>query len=346
MNKITSILTPCVLTCLVSISASAEDDQIYMKRGAGISGQIGASKQAKIAIESRGQTQTINVNEVRLVTFADEPQELRQGRARAVGGNFDSALDDLKRVNPAGIEREIVKRDLQFYLALCEGRLALSAGGDKAEATASMLAFVRAAPSNFHFYEAAMLLGDLAVGQGDYASAVKYYGVIASNAPFPEYQMNALLAEARALLAQERFAEAEAKFDSVVGQKSDSPEAKRQKLLAQVGKGRCLAETGSPEEGMELIEKIISENDATDSELFGRAYNAHGDCLRKAGKPKEALMSYLHVDVLFYSDPEIHAESLYHLSKLWATMKKPDRAASTRNLLDQRYSGSAWAKRE
>ena len=54
----------------------------------------------------------------------------------------------------------------------------------------------------------------------------------------------------------------------------------------------------------------------------------------------------MHVDVLFYSDPEIHAESLYHLSNLWASIKKPDRAAASRNLLQQRYSGSIWAKRE
>ena len=84
----------------------------------------------------------------------------------------------------------------------------------------------------------------------------------------------------------------------------------------------------------------------TDAELFGRAYNAHGDCLQKAGKPKEALMSYLHVDVLFYSDPDIHAESLYHLSRLWEETKKPDRAATTQNLLQQRYSGSVWARME
>ena len=346
MNRTTFFSTCCLLSCLGSALAIAEDDQVYMKRGVAIAGSIAGSTPAQIAIESRGQQQAVNINEIRLVTFGDEPQELRQGRARAAGGKFDSGLADLKRVNPASIERDIVKRDLQFYLAFCEGKLALTAGGDKAKATQSMLAFVKAAPTSFHFFDAAMLLGDLAVGQSDFAGAVKYYGAIASRAPWPEYKMHASLAEARALVAQEKFTEAEQKFDSVISQKSDSPDAKRQVLLAQVGKGRCLAETNTPQAGLELIETIIAENDATDAELFGRAYNAHGDCLQKSGKPEEALMSYLHVDVLFYSDPEIHAESLYHLSKLWAKVKKPDRAASTRNLLDQRYSGSIWAKRD
>ena len=127
---------------------------------------------------------------------------------------------------------------------------------------------------------------------------------------------------------------------------ANTVESKRQKLLAQVGKARCLAETGSPQDGISLIEDLIKENDSSDMELFGRAYNALGDCLQKSGKQKDAIMAYLHVDVLFYADPEIHAESLHHLSKLWAEVKKPDRAASARNLLEQRYAGSVWAKKE
>ncbi len=346
MNRNPSIIAACLCCCLIALPARGEDDQLYMKRGPTVSGTVSATTPVQVAIESRGANRSVNVNEIRLITFGDEPQELRQGRARALGGKYEAALGDLKRVNPAGIERGVIQQDLQYYLALCEGRVALSSGGDKAKAVATMLGFVRAAPSSYHFFDAAMLLGDLSVGQADYDGAVKYYGAVASKAPWPEYRMNAALSQARVLVAQEKFAAAQAQFDSVIQMESDTPEANRQKLLAQVGKGRCLAETKSPEAGIQLIEKIIAENEATDAELFGRAYNAHGDCLQKAGKPKAALMSYLHVDVLFYSNPEIHAESLYHLSKLWETIKQPDRAASTRNLLDQRYAGSAWAKRQ
>jgi hypothetical protein len=56
-------------------------------------------------------------------------------------------------------------------------------------------------------------------------------------------------------------------------------------------------------------------------------------------------MAYLHVDVLFYADPEIHAESLYHLTRLWADIKNNDRSVAARKLLDERYSGSIWASK-
>ena len=115
--------------------------------------------------------------------------------------------------------------------------------------------------------------------------------------------------------------------------------------MAKAGKASCLAGTGSPAEGITIAEKLITENSPeNNAELFGRTYNALGACYLKAGKPKDALMAYLHVDVLFYSDSEVHAEALYNLSKLWLSLKKQDRADNARNLLTDRYAGSVWAK--
>ena len=301
--------------------AVAEDDQVFMKRGAAVRGKIGQVSPPQIEISVNGANKRLNTNEIRLINFSDEPTELRQGRARAVAGKYDAALSDLKRVDAASITRPLVKRDLQFYLALCQGRLAIDSGAGKAQATEKMLAFVRADANSHHFFQAADLLGDLAVAQGDFDNAVKYYGAIASKAPWPDYRLSAEVSEADALVKQERFADAQKKYESIESQKADTPEVERLKLLAQVGRGRCLAETASADEGIAVIEQLILEHDATDTELFGRAYNALGDCLQTANKPKDALMAYLHVDVLFYGDSEIHAESLYHLSKLWLTAK-------------------------
>ena len=155
-----------------------------------------------------------------------------------------------------------------------------------------------------------------------------------------------MMSEARALIAQGDFASAQKKYEGVLAVTSDTKQARRQKLFAQVGKARCLAETSTPDQGIAMIEEIIAKNDASDTELFGRAYNAHGDCLQKAGKTKDALMAYLHVDVLFYSDSEIHAESLFHLIKLWAAIKNNDRSVAARKLLDERYAGSIWASKQ
>ncbi|MEX0818226.1 MAG: tetratricopeptide repeat protein, partial [Pirellulaceae bacterium] len=334
-----------VASCLAG-EAAAQFDQVYGFRGSPTNGVISDnSSPTEVVIEVQGSQRSIPVNEIRRITLADDPPELRRGRDNILAGQIESGYDDLRKVNPADIKRDLTKADLQYYLAYCQGKLALTGGGDKAAAAKAMLAFVGANPTSFHFFEAAELLGDLAVSLESYDGAAKYYGALADKAPWPDYKMRGAVLKARALMRKGDFAGALSEFEAVIGSRVDTPEAMQQKLLAQAGKASCLAGTGSPEEGIAIAEEIITKNSPeNNSELFGRTYNALGASYLKAGKPKEALMAYLHVDVLFYAHPEVHAEALYNLSKLWLTLKKQDRADSARNLLTDRYAGSVWAK--
>ena len=128
----------------------------------------------------------------------------------------------------------------------------------------------------------------------------------------------------------------------------DTPAAMQQKQLAQVGVAACMAETGNHAQGIQIVDGLIAKNNPEqDRILFGRAYNALGRCHMQSGNTKEALMAYLHTHILFYSEPDTHAEALYYLSQLWndASIKKADRAVSARSLLRERYAGSSWAKK-
>ena len=55
-------------------------------------------------------------------------------------------------------------------------------------------------------------------------------------------------------------------------------------------------------------------------------------------------MAFLHVDVLYSTVPEAHAEALSHLVPLWQATGQADRARESRELLQQKYSRSKWAK--
>ena len=318
-------------------------DEIRLLNGSRIEGQIKSATPSEISIDTKGGARKAAVNEIKYVTFSGEPPELTSGRNRILGGKLEQGMADLKKLKPADIKNPMILRDLQFFLAKGESELALSGSGDKGKAINSLLAFVRGAATNFHFFEAADLLGDLSLAQGDYDGAVRYYGAISSKAPWAEVKMQATMSEARALILKGDFATAQQKYELVEKSKSDTKESRRQKIFAMLGRGRCLAETASPKEAIDVIEGVIAENDAEDAELFGRAYNALGDSWQKAGQTKEALMAYLHVDLLYYSDPDIHAESLFHLSKLWDATKNSDRAVAAKKLLTDRYGGSIWA---
>lgn len=343
--------TPTVAALLMagSFLAAAQaqtTDMIYLlKGGAPVKGSVTTITKNDVTLSLGGVERTIPSNEIGRLVFADEPNELSNARNAVVAKNYNSAIEELKKVAPANLTSEYMRHDAAYYRAFCELRIAMSEGGDKTKAETDMLNFLRAAPESYHFYEAAELLGDLAVATGKYENAERYYGSIA-RAPFPDFQMRSNNAVGRAMIAQKKFPEALTRFEAVLAAEVSNAEATQQKLMASVGKAQCLAETGKPDEGVKMVEDIIAKNDPQDVKLFGRAYNALGACQLKANRPKDALLAYLHTDVLFYADGEAHAEALYNLTKLWSSLNKADRATQARATLRERYAGSLWNSKE
>ncbi len=58
------------------------------------------------------------------------------------------------------------------------------------------------------------------------------------------------------------------------------------------------------------VREVIQGNPAEDAASQAPAYNTLGDCLRAANRPKEALIAYLHTDMLYSKDKEEHPRAL------------------------------------
>jgi len=114
------------------------------------------------------------------------------------------------------------------------------------------------------------------------------------------------------------------------------PHCPRCKAAAQVG-------GGNSDEAIKSVEAIIAKADPENVELHARAYNILGNAYRRAGKKKEALLAFLHVDLLYSKFPDQHAEALANLATLWAEVDKADRAAQARGVLKEKYPDSVWA---
>lgn len=341
-HLLVAVLAAIVLLISAGGPAYGQLDQVFLSKGAPSRGIITAMGRDQIALDVSGVMRTIQVNEIARITYADEPSELASARNATLQRNYNQAAAELKKLEGVQIGRDLVRQDIEYYKALTLARLAMTAGGDKDAATAALVNFARGAQQNYHFYEAARLLGDLAMSSGKHADAVRYYGPLAA-APWPDFKMQAASAIGRALAADKKFDEALAQFESVLANEAATPEAAQQKLLATVGKATCLAETGKAAEAVDMLQEIINKNDPQDASLFARTYNALGACYLKLNMPKEALLAFLHTDILFSADADAHAESLYHLSKLWDSMNKKERAASARTTLSEKYAGSIWA---
>jgi tetratricopeptide (TPR) repeat protein len=333
--------------CVVP-AAYGQVDQVFLAKGAPTRGTVTAITRDQVSLDVSGAARQIPTNEVTRIAYGDEPAELNTARNAALQKNYATAAAELKKVDAAKIGRDFGKHDLEFYKALCQAKQAMTEGGDKNAALTAMLNFVKAAPQSYHFYEAAEVLGDLSMAAGKYSDAAsRYYGTTGvAGAPWPDYQMRGNIAVARALIADKQFDPALAKYEAVIASELSTPEATRQKQLAVAGKAVCLAETGKAEEGLALLQDLINKNDPQDVPLFARTYNALGKCYQKLNKPKDAVLAYLHTDVLFYTDADSHAEALYNLSKLWGDVNKQDRAVAARTTLKERYAGTVWASLE
>ncbi len=328
------------------VAVNAQSDQIFNLKGTPISGTVSSMTPDEVVMTVGGSDRKFPITEIKRLTFGDDPTELRRARDSVANGQLEAALEDLKKIDPDNLRREYVKQDYDFYKAFCHGKLALLGGAEKPAAVTQLRAFMTATKgTNYHAYEAAELLGDLAMSLESYDNALKFYAFLGRSS-IPDNQLRAATLEGRALLAQNKPTEALQKFEGVISHITDDPAANRQKLFAAIGKAVCLAETGAGDEGLKLVEEIIAQNDSQDTQLFARAYNALGICHLKAKRPKDALLAFLHVDLLFSDQDDAHAEALYHLAKLWTDLNNLDRSIKARGTLTSRYAGSSWAKKQ
>ena len=334
---------------LTSVSYGQQQfDSVFGDRGTPTYGTIEEVSRTQISINTNSGKKLFPVNEIQKVTFKGEPRELRNARDAIIKGQLESAQADLGKISTADIARPEILQDIEFYKAYCDGRLALVGGGDKGAAVRALRAFETnvANQNSYHYYAAMELLGDLAVALSSYDNGIRYYGKL-SEAPWPDYQLRASLLQAHAMVASGLYSDALAKYEEVLASSVDDARAREQKLVATLGKAVCIAETGEAQSAIDSVTKIIEENDSREKpQLFARAYNALGTCYLKANKPQDALLAFLHVDLLFNQDPDAHAEALFYLSDLWRSVNKPERAIRARSLLESRYSGSPWANRK
>ncbi|HEY6565166.1 MAG TPA: tetratricopeptide repeat protein [Pirellulaceae bacterium] len=321
-------------------------DTVQLLDGTTVRGRVTKVSPESVLLEAKESPRTLSVVEIRRIRFADDPALLRQARDAIYDDRPEQAVTTLERVNGAEIENTIVRQDLEFHKAFALARVALDRGSGEADAARALLAFDRENPESFHAYTVAETLGVLALRLGKPEAALPYFGRLAASR-VDSIQVRGRVREADCLrmVGGDKIPEALARYESVLAVPVTGSSGNRIKQLATVGKARCEAELGRADDAIPALERVVAENDVQDQELFAAAYNALGTCHRQGQHVDEALLAYLHVDLLFHSDPDAHAEALYFLSELFAARGQGDRAADAKSRLRTRYGNSTWARK-
>jgi hypothetical protein len=143
MKRCLAVLPSAVLfaaALLAAAPAPAQQDTIIGRTGTPIRGTIVGISPSTVKIETTGTTRDVEVREIQKLSFGDEPADLRNARDQALAGQFENALESLKKINVAEIQTAAIKQDVGYYSAYCNAKLALTAGGDKAAAIAELRA--------------------------------------------------------------------------------------------------------------------------------------------------------------------------------------------------------------
>jgi tetratricopeptide (TPR) repeat protein len=123
-----------------------------------------------------------------------------------------------------------------------------------------------------------------------------------------------------------------------------APKGSAQAREATLAKAESLAATKKFAEAEAAVQEVIAESDPEDDAIQAEAHNTLGDCLRAAGRPKDALIAYLKTDVLYDGARDQHARALAQIAALWTELKQDARASEVRARLKQLYPQSPYAK--
>jgi len=306
-------------------------------------GEIQSIKRYEVLVKERDNERTVPAGDIESVQFEGEPKELLKARSELKNGQFEAASKSLMGVElPANVRPEI-RAEYHFLRALAATRLALAGEGSVNDAGALMSAFLRENKESFHYTQASELLAELLLADGKPARAEPFFAQVAK-APWPEAKLTGAVGQGRAWQAQGKFDLAQKAFERGLATEGDGPKLETLRLEAPLGQAVCLAQAGEAERGIKLIEDVLTKAPADDTLLHAKAYNRLGDCYRLAKSPREAVLAYLHVDLVYFQNADAHAEALANLSRLWGELNRPDRASAAAALLRERYPRSPWNK--
>ncbi len=341
-----------VLSCIALTSATlqAADLDTVFKRGEsrGFAGQITSITKTEVVVTQKvgNKEEKIPANEIVKVEFQGEPPVLNLARSNENSGRLNDAMAGYQEAFAAG-GSENLKAEINFLMARTLAKMAQADPAQAPVAIEKLNAISNAGRDHYRFYPVQQLLGETALLVHDHPNAESAFDRL-QQAPWLDMQMAGKNGTARSLLDQKKVDEAKAIFDSVATSKATSPSEKYRLLEAMLGQAQCLQLKNDSAQATDVLQKVVAEATANDSRVLAQSYLQLGNVLSlDVQKNKEALLAFLHVDVIpsLAAESDLHAEALYNLAKLWPAVGQPARGAEASARLQQDYPTSEWAKK-
>ncbi len=277
--------------------------------------------------------------------FQDAPLSLAAARVETEIGNYEEALEKLAEIEPDEIDRSkkpLIAAELDWYRAYTNLQLALTGAKPFSEGGNLMMNFVKEHSDSYRFYEANQLLGaaffalserqNKKSAEQNLKRAKDAYSAL-EKASSEEIQTRGRLGLAKIAFNIGDLEEAKSLFSEAARRDDFTLEFSE----ARIGLARVLSRQGSADEATAVLNELLiaTPNDATQRQA--RIYNALGDVCAESDRPQEAVVAYLHVDLLYPAARTERVAALQALVSQWRKLGREDRAQETIERLRERF---------
>jgi tetratricopeptide (TPR) repeat protein len=341
------------LAAVVFIVWSANADTVkllpeYVEKGGAkqFTGAITSESATEVKIKPTvGKEEAIPVYKIDTVTYDGLPPSYLLAESRLNTGALVEAAELFQKAAGEAKGKVAIERAAQFNRALALTELALGDPAKAGDAAEALEAFVKAQPASRQIGLALSQLVRLRLMQGDVAKAEAAVNDLKAKVKLPADVAKEIdpvpVFQARIQAKRGEHEEAVKALDAILGATSKGSIKAREALLA---KAESLAAIKKFPEAEAAVRTVIDQASPEDDLVQAVAYNTLGDCLRAAGRPKDALIAYLKTDILYDRARDQHARALAQIVDLWRTLKQDGRANEVQERLRQQYPQSPYAK--
>ncbi|MDO5580735.1 MAG: hypothetical protein Q4G69_06340 [Planctomycetia bacterium] len=279
------------------------------------------------------------------IQYDSEPTELTTARLLIQTSLYREALEKLTELDADTLAKSSanIQQEAVYLRLLAKGNSLLinsTLSDRKSESLKTgreIAAFLDSAPRNVHCYELADLGGRIfLLAESPEEARLSFDRMIKAGAP--EVRFAGLLQIGEILLRAGEIENAQRCFNEVLcWDKTSSEQVEEQKLFAKIGNAEALALKKSEKDSIDLFHDLIRTTNSSNVELWARMYNGLGTALLHQQRNREALLAFLHVDLLYSQAKGEHVRALRSLYHLWNRQKRTDRANEVLKTLEQKY---------
>lgn len=301
-----------------------------------VRGQIQSESPTEVRIQATvGGPTTVPVDQIAEIRYDGLTPSFVLAETREGAGSLAEAADLYQKAAGEASGKPLVERAAQYARARLLAQLAEGDPARVSEAVSALDAFTTAHPDSRQIVPALETLARLALSTNDMTRADR---ATARLAAIPGAGDRATILQTRLLTRQGKSQEALSAIDRILTQLPAGSTDRREALLARA---EALAGQKKFDEAREVVQQVIQDAPPEDP-AQAAAYNTLGDCLRSAGKPKDALLAYLHTDILYSKDRDQHARALAQIVRLWRELNETTFANEALQRLKQQYPQSPW----